>query len=335
MIQFLWGTFVGDCKQIVGQNISSLIQKLVFIIFSGISDAGIIALGDGLPFLQALDVSLCRKITDRGLRALASGCHDLRKLELGGCRLITDELFQALSKNCGHIEELGFSGCVNVTNTGISNLVEGCRHIRSLDVSKCGKIGDAGVLRVANVCSASLRTLKLLDCYSVSDKSILSLAKSCHRLEILVVGGCCGVSDEPLKSLVLALGCSLRSLRIDWCLNITDSSLSCVLSNCRNLVALDISCCDKVTDTAFHGLALGGFESGLKVLKMSNLPRITVLGIVTIVQFCKALEYLDLRSLPHVTQFGCEQAGLDFPRCCKVNFTGSLLEPNSMVDLYF
>ena len=293
------------------------------------------ALGNGLQLLQSLDISCCRKITDKGLKAVALGCCYLRKLELLGCRFITDELFQALSKNCCHLEELGLSGCVNITNTGLSNLVEGCRHIKSLDVSKCNKIGDAGVLRIADVCSASLRTLKLLECYGVSDKSILSLANSCHNLEVLVFGGCREVSDEPVKSLVLSLSCSLRSLRMDWCLNITDSSLRCVLSNCRNLVALDISCCDKVTDSAFHGLAVGGFESDLKVLKMSNLPRITVSGIAMILQSCKLLEYLDLRSLPHVTQLGCEQAGLSFPRCCKVNFTGSLLESNPIVDLYF
>lgn len=289
-------------------------------------------LGNGLPFLESLDVSCCRKMTDKGLVAVASGCHNLRKLELFGCRFVTDGLFQALSKNCSHLEELGLSGCVNITDTGLSNLMEGCRCIKSLDVSKCNKIGDPGVLQIANVCSASLRTLKLLECYSVSDISLLSLANSCHNLETLVFGGCREVSDEPLKFLVVALSYSLRSLRMDWCLNITDSSLHCVLSNCRNLVALDISCCDKITDFAFQGLAT---ESDLKVLKMSNLTRITVLGVGTILQCCKALEYIDLRSLPHVTEAGCEQAGLSFPHCCKVNFTGSLLESNLMVDLYF
>ncbi|ONK55780.1 uncharacterized protein A4U43_C10F910 [Asparagus officinalis] len=318
---------------------SSNIYNAIFFFFgviSGVTDAGLVALGRGLPFLQSLlDVSCCRKITDKGVKAIALGCNDLRKLELSGCRLITNELFRALSDNCCHLEELGLSGCTNVTDSGLSDLVEGCRYIRSLDVSKCSKVGDDGVLRIAGACSASLQALKLLDCYGVGDRSIISLADSCRNLETLVFGGCRDVSDEPLKSLVLALGCSLRSLRMDWCLNVSDSSLLCVLSNCRNLVALDISCCGKVTDSAFDGLAMGGFDSGLKVLKVSNVPRITVLGIGTILQCCKVLEYLDLRSLPHVTEIGCQQAGLSFPSCCRVNFTGSLMESHPTADLYF
>lgn len=300
----------------------------------GVSDAGMVALGNGLSSLQSLDVSWCRKLTDRGLMAVALGCRNLRRLELLGCRNITDKLFVALSKNCPHLEDLGLSGCANISDSGLSNLVEGCRYIKSLDLSKCKNIGDAGVLRIAEVCSPSLKTLKLLECYSVTNKSIHSLANSCHNLETLVIGGCREVFDEPLKFLVLALGYSLRSLRMDWCLNITDSSLRCVLSNCRYLVALDISCCDKVSDSAFLGLC-ELIKSDLKVLKMSNIPRITTSGIETILQFCKSLEYVDLRSLPHVTEVSCEEAGLKFPDSCKVNFSGSLLEANPMVDLYF
>lgn len=301
-----------------------------------VSDAGMMVLGNGLSFLQSLDVSYCRKLTDKGLTAIALGCCDLRRLQLLGCKLITDRIFKALSQNCSHLEELGLSGCVNISDSGLSSLVEGCHYIKSLDVSKCSKIGDVGVLRIAEVCSPSLRTLKLLECHNVSNKSIHSLAYSCRNLETLVIGGCREVFDEPLKFLVLALSYSLRSLRMDWCLNITDSSLSCVLSNCRFLVALDISCCDKVSDYAFLGLGMDeGFKSDLKVLKMSNLPRITISGIGTILQFCKSLEYVDLRSLPHVTEVSCEEAGLKFPDSCKVNFSGNLLEVNPMVDLYF
>lgn len=70
---------------------------------------------------------------------------------------------------------------------------------------------------------------------------------------------------------------------------------------------------------------------GLKVLKVSNCPKITVAGIGLLLDSCNSLEYLDVRSCPHVTEAGCDQAGLQFPECCKVNFLGSLSEPDVLV----
>jgi F-box/leucine-rich repeat protein 2/20 len=58
-----------------------------------------------------------------------------------------------------------------------------------------------------------------------------------------------------------------------------NSSLSCVLTECRNLEAPDIGCCEEVTDAAFHGLGTMGTKMRLKVLKISNCPKITVTGI--------------------------------------------------------
>lgn len=58
-------------------------------------------------------------------------------------------------------------------------------------------------------------------------------------------------------------------------------------------------------------------------------------AIGIILEFCKSLDYLDLRSCPHITKLDCEQAGLQFPDSCKVNFIGSLLESDAMVDLFF
>ncbi|XP_008797210.1 F-box/LRR-repeat protein 14 [Phoenix dactylifera] len=301
----------------------------------GVTDAGMITLGNGLPSLQSLDVSYCRKLTDKGLAAFVLGCCNLKRFHLAGCKSITDHLLQALSRSCSHLEELGLAGCNSITDAGLSILANGCRYIKSLDVSKCSKIGDLGVSRTAEVSSSSLKTLKLLDCYKVGDKSIFTLANCCHNLETLVIGGCRDVSDESMKSLALACGGSLKNLRMDWCLNITDLSLSRLLSNCRYLVALDIGCCDKVTDSAFQALGMGGFESDLKVLKASNCLRITVIGVGTILQYCKSMEYLDLRSCPNVTRLGCEQAGLHFPERCRTNFDGSLSESDAMIGGFF
>lgn len=301
-------------------------------VIAGITDSGLMAIGCSLSHLQSLDVSYCRKLTDKGLTAIAESCCDLRSLHLAGCRSVNDKVLEALSRRCNNMEELGLQGCTSITDSGLTSLVKGCRRLKCLDINKCSNISDIGICSVSVACSSSLKTLKLLDCYKVRDESILSLAEFCKNLETLIIGGCRDISDESIKSLaVAACGHSLKNLRMDWCLNISDLSLNCIFCNCRNLEALDIGCCEEVTDAAFQGLNRDGSKLGLKVLKVSNCPKITVTGIGMLLDSCESLEYLDVRSCPHVTQAGCDQAGLQFPECCKVNFLGSLSEPDVLV----
>lgn len=297
----------------------------------GITDNGMAAIGSSLSYLQSLDISYCRKITDKGLSAVAEGCRDLRTLHLAGCRFVSDSLLKALSKNCHILEELGLQGCTNITNSGLSVLVKGCRRIKHLDINKCSNIGDIGISSVSKACSLTLKTLKLLDCYKVSDESILSLASYCKNLETLVIGGCRNISDESVKSLAAACSNSLRKLRMDWCLNITDSSLDCIISRCKKLEVLDIGCCEEVTDAAFQQLGSEDFMLGMKILKVSNCPKITLDGIKKLLKSCESLEYLDVRSCPLITKAGCKEAGLEFPESCKINFTGSLAEPEELL----
>lgn len=293
----------------------------------GITDAGMVAIGRDLSCLQVLDISHCKKLTDKGLSAVAEGCHDLRGLHLTGCKTITDAILHALSNNCRNLEELGLQGCFKVTDSGLGSLVKGCQKIKLLDVSKCCNIGDAGVSSVSRACSIYLTTLKLLDCYKIGDESILSLGKFCKNLETLFIGGCRNVSDESIKSLAYCCGSTLENLRMDWCLNISDSSLNCIFSVCKNLEALDIGCCEEVTDSAFLGFSKNKSQLNLKILKVSNCPKITVVGLGLVLEQCKWIEYIDVRSCPRITKAICDEAGLQFPENCKVNFSGSLAEP--------
>ncbi|KAJ4832287.1 hypothetical protein Tsubulata_012237 [Turnera subulata] len=294
----------------------------------GISDRGLVSIGRGLPSLQSLDISYCRKLTDKGLSAVAEGCQDLRSLHMSGCRFVTDGVLKALSKNCANLEELVLQGCSNITDHGLADLVSGCRRIQHLDLNKCNNVGDDGISKVSQACSYSLKKLKLLDCYKVGDQSILSLAKFCKNLETLIIGGCRDISNDSVISLAIACRNSLKNLRMDWCLNISDSSLSHIFSECRNLEGLDVGCCEEITDAAFQGLGSMETKLPLKFLKISNCPKITVTGLGLLLGKCDSLEYIDVRSCLHVTKLACDEAGLQFPECCKVNFTGSLNEPD-------
>ncbi|KAJ4812083.1 F-box/LRR-repeat protein 2 [Rhynchospora pubera] len=299
-----------------------------------ISDAGLAAIGNGLPSLESLDVSNCRKLTDKGFAAVASGCRNLRSLYLTGCRLVTDSLLQTLFENCLKLEELGLASCFKITDSGLTHLSEGPRNIRTIDVSKCTNVGDLGVGKIISTSGESLVSVKLLDCSKVTDVTVFALAKSCPNLEVLVIGGCSDVTDESLRAVISSCGKNIRSLRLNSCEKLTDLSLNSVISNCENLVALDIGCCDKVTDITFKTLITNDFVSKLKVLKASRVG-FTLMGVHIISEFCKGMEYIDLRSCPHISRFVYDIADIRFPRGCKVNFDSTLSDTETMDEMYF
>jgi len=90
--------------------------------------------------------------------------------------------------------------------------------------------------------------LGLVRLLSSGDGTILSLAKYCANLETLLISGCWLVSDDAVKSLATACGSSLKVLGLDSYGNISDSTVSCILRQCRNLEALNIAGCTKLID---------------------------------------------------------------------------------------
>ncbi len=59
--------------------------------FRNIADEGIIALVNGSPQLQSLDISHCGKITYTGIMAIANGLPQLKSLDISGCMKISRE----------------------------------------------------------------------------------------------------------------------------------------------------------------------------------------------------------------------------------------------------
>nr|CAB3450449.1 unnamed protein product [Digitaria exilis] len=285
--------------------------------YPGVIDDDLDVIAGSFRNLRVLSLQNCKGISDVGVAKLGDGLLSLHTLDVSRCIKLSDK------------------GCNSITDAGVSALADGCHHIKLLDISKCNKVGDPGVCKIAEASSSRLLSIKLLDCSKVGDESIFSLAKWCRNLDTLVIGGCRNISDASIKALALACYNSLRSLRMDWCLKLTDTSLRSLLSNCKHLVAIDVGCCGQITDIAFLDVEGNGFQSELKVLKISSCVQLTVAGVSSALKSFKALEYLDVRSCPLVTRDSCEQAGVQFPVGCKVNFYGSLLESDPSAERFF
>jgi F-box and leucine-rich repeat protein 2/20 len=137
-----------------------------------------------------------------------------------------------------------------------------------------------------------------------------------------------------IEALAHACSSNLKNLRMDWCLKITDASLRSLLQNCKLLVAIDVGCCDQITDASFLDREGNEFQAKLRILKISSCARLTVVGVSSMVESFKDLKYLGLWSCPLITKDSCEQAVLKFPSGCKVNFDVSLFEYDPSIEFF-
>ncbi|KAF2323795.1 hypothetical protein GH714_036950 [Hevea brasiliensis] len=260
--------------------------------------------------------------TERKKLAARAGPQMLQKMAARFSCLIELDLSQSISR----------SFYPGVTDYDLAVIANGFKCLRVLNLQNCKGISDSGMQSIGCGLS-SLRSLEVSYCRKLTDKGFSSVAEGCRDLESLHLAGCRFVTDGVLKS--LSKNCpNLQELGLQGCTNITDHGLTDLVSGCQriqNLEALDIGCCEEVTDAVFQGLGTVETKLRLKVLKVSNCPKVTVTGIGMLLEKCNTLEYLEVRSCPHVTKSGFDEAGLQFPECCKVNYTVSLNEPDVLV----
>lgn len=97
----------------------------------GVGDAGIEALANGCPRLEAINLSYCSRITDNAMRSL-SQLTALRQIEIRACPLVTSAGFALLSAGCKSLVNFDFKHCTGVGDDGISALVRGCPSIQQV-----------------------------------------------------------------------------------------------------------------------------------------------------------------------------------------------------------
>lgn len=122
--------------------------------------------------------------------AISQGCPLLQMINLSYCTEITDNALKSLSK-CSNLNTLELRGCSQVSNYGLVSIALGCKEIVKLDIKKCYDITDVGVVPLAHLCGR-LRQVWLLFFYS----TFVSQQKS--KKEKIIFISAVSVSDKPL-----------------------------------------------------------------------------------------------------------------------------------------
>ena len=162
--------------------------------------------------------------------------------------------------------ELNFSDCCFITGTGLSALRSATVH--TLKLPCCRSLSDQGLMALAHC--TSIRHLQLCGCPRVTDKGVAVLSKF-TRLEWLDLGGCSKISDVGTRSLAPLR--HLQSLKLRHCHRLMDLSF---LSEFHTLQMLDLSWCTSITDESILPLAR---LCGLRSLNLRGCYQLTDDGL--------------------------------------------------------
>ncbi|CAM9368451.1 unnamed protein product, partial [Hapterophycus canaliculatus] len=271
-----------------------------------VSDTGMLEVARRCSSLTVLELSrsdLPFKVGDVTLMALGEGCPGLQRLNLRGCDTVSDVGLAWMSAGCPALEHLDVSGCVKVSNAGVTSLCENCPLLAHLEMASLKHVTDIGVARFSAGC-ARLTYLDMSGFVNLSDgmqrdfafTGIQALARGCTGLQTLVLDRCFQVSKTALRAVGGGLH-SLRRLSLAQCPALTLEGMASVAKGCPSLTDLNLpNCGSAVTDAAVTAFARGC--RGLRRICLRGVvgvpPPLGAPGILAVCSHCRELEVLDL-----------------------------------------
>ena len=285
-------------------GLNSLAATLAHLNLSGcysLTDHGLSGLlGQDLPALTTINLSLCKEVTDRSLGRVFTHCPNLMTLDLGGC--------------------------TGVTNAGLLLLAHSLPKLQQLSLRSCWQLSDAGVAHLAGLPAGpqpeeqqqrrQLETLNLQDCQKLTDLSLRYIAQGLH-IKSLNLSFCANISDSGMKS--VAKMRSLADLNLRSCDNISDIGVGYLAEASVGLQSLDVSFCERVSDRAMIHIAAGLFN--LRSLSMAAC-KITDEGLCKISKTLVDLRTLNIGQCVQVSNISLEQMGASLLNLRRIDLYG-------------
>ncbi|CAI5735336.1 unnamed protein product [Hyaloperonospora brassicae] len=180
-----------------------------------LTDVALQAMGDRHPqSLDRINFSYCRQISEDGVKTLARTCTNLRVIKLKSSPAVTSAAVACIATNCSKLETLLVGRGRKLTDDCVVALGDHCPRLTSLDVSQSNPFGrgrggvtDSALAHLVARCT-QLKHLKLCGQGRLTLSGLRSLAASSPTLESLDIGGCCGITSQPL-----ALAAELEGMR--------------------------------------------------------------------------------------------------------------------------
>ncbi|KAI5676904.1 hypothetical protein M9H77_07854 [Catharanthus roseus] len=254
--------------QYYGSKLNSLVLDCCF----GITDSGFSSVAYGCPSLTILSLYRCN-VTDISLERLSKSCLVLQEINLSHCSLVSDHGIRALSQHCHHLRAVRISYCKSVTGIGFRGCSDTLTYLEAdsckLEPEGIHAIVSGGGLEYLNISSLSwsilgdglmaigagfARKLSILNCRAcrtISDDSIISIAKGCPLLQEWNLALCHEIRAAGWES--IGANCrNLKRLHVNGCRNLSDQGLEALRNGCKKLCVFYMSRCRGVSSTGIE-----------------------------------------------------------------------------------
>ncbi|XP_062200291.1 F-box/LRR-repeat protein 15-like [Phragmites australis] len=264
------------------------------------------------PQLRELDFQSCHKLSDTAVRQASTACPLLAKLDMSSCSCVTDETLRDIAGSCPNLSVLDASNCPNISfeSVRLPMLIDlsllSCEGITSASMAA---IAYSRLLEVLHLDNCSLLTSVSLDLPHLRNISLVHLRK---------------FADLNLRSPVLSF------IKVSRCsalhrVNITSSvlqklvlqkqeSLSSLTLQCQNLIDVDLSDCESLTNAICEVFSDGGGCPMLRSLILDNCESLSIVELNSSslaslsLAGCRSMTFLKLScpNLQNVNLDGCD-----------------------------
>jgi len=217
----------GDTHEMEGSNKCHCGHSLSFSILFG-----------EFSHLTDLNLFLCRNLHSKGLEFIATYCENLERLNIDEINYLSDECVNRFIDLRGQkIKQLWIDG-ESLSDESFENF-EKMENLELLSISFSDNMGARGLSSISRL--AKLEWLKLrrgADLEPVDFVQAFSLGKL-ENLIHLDLSECSKIDDAGIIS--VAKHCpNLGTLCLNWCWEITDIGLACIVNKCKYLINLNL-----------------------------------------------------------------------------------------------
>jgi len=272
------------------------------------------------PFkkLNSLNLARCNQLTDFPIIEMVRSMPYITVLNLMGLRCITDKSLEYVGRLCPLLKTFDITGCISVTDDGIAHVSAGCLELECVKIDECADLTDAalafftnfdltnrlkevtyrGLIRTTEESlsqmassSTSVTCLALAGNSRYRDVQIISLAQRCHKLRVLDLGWCTGLTDYGIS--MVAHNCpELQTLSLANCENLTGGSIIEIAVHCPKLSCVDLTGCLRVQDAAILELIKSALQ--LAWLSISNCELLGKQTLAAITDWGEGLTHLEM-----------------------------------------
>lgn len=253
--------------------------------------------GTVVPFSQCnrierLTLTNCRKLTDNGVSDLINGSRHLQALDVSELRSLTDHTLFKVAENCHRLQGLNITGCTKVTEDSLIAVSQQCRYLK--------RVSFLYWLTPTALLVLTLSQLKLNGVVHVTDKAILSFAQNCPSVLEIDLQECKQVTNKSVTTLMTTLR-NLRELRLAHCTEIDDMAFLELPKNISmgSLRILDLTACESIRDDAVECIVTAAPR--LRNLVLAKCRFITDRAVWAICKLGKNLHYVHLGHCSNIT----------------------------------